>query len=96
MHDHAGVARFGEAPLDREAILLVALGGAEEAIGFTRARQDAVLHGPGILTGFGEDDPAGGVLAIEEFGLGGRLDRVGGERVDEGGYQQGGREGEAG
>ena len=96
VHDHAGITRLGEAPFHREAILLIALGGAKEAAGLAGAREDAVLDGPGILAAFREDDPAGGVLAVEEFGLRGRRDGVGGEGVDEGGSQQGGRKGEAG
>jgi len=87
VHDHAGITRLGEAPFHREAILLIALGGAKEAAGLAGAREDAVLDGPGILAAFREDDPAGGVLAVEEFGLRGRRDRVGGEGVDEGGSQ---------
>ena len=88
VHDDARVARFSEAPLDRELILFVALLGAEKTAGLASANEKAVFDGPSVLGGgFRVDDPANGVLAVEKFGFGTGRDRLGGEGIDEGGRQ---------
>ena len=91
---HAGISGLGEAPFHREAILFVALLGAQEAAGLAGADEEVVFDAPGALGGcFRKSDPTEGVLAVEEFGLSGRRDRVGGEDRGYSRQQEGGHEG---
>ncbi len=94
VHDDARVARFSEAPLDREAILLIAFFGAQKAAGLADAGEQPVLDRPSIFEAVGRKGyPTDGVLAVKKFGLGAGRGRVGGEGIDGGRRKQGGQQG---
>jgi hypothetical protein len=94
--DHSGITGLGEAPLDREAILFIALLSAQEAVRLTGADEEVILYAPGLLGGrFGKNDPTGGVFAVEEFGFGRGRDRVVGGDMGDSRQQKSGDEGNA-